>query len=97
MKDVEVDYLYSTASRLIHKNRCRLVAVLVTAQDDKAAYVDVYDGINTTEPKAMRVRSPQKESRLIEFSKPVLMKRGIYISMHADAESYTIFWEPIED
>lgn len=97
MHDVEVEYQYSTASRLIHKNRCHLVGVLITPKEDSKSYVDLYDGVNATEPKAMRVRSGTEESKYVEFSKPVLMKRGIYVYLHGDAESYTIFWEPIED
>lgn len=96
-KEVEVEYQYAIASQLIHKNSCHLVAVLLTPDEDELAYVDIYDGINTTEPKMMRIRSAQEESKLIEFTKPVLMKRGIYVDMHEHAESYTIFWEPIED
>jgi len=97
MKEVEVEYQYSTASRVIHKNRCHLVAALITPKEDSKSYIDIYDGENTTAPKMMRLRSGTEESKFIEFNKHPLMQRGIYVYLHGDAESFTVFWEPIED
>jgi len=97
MSKVETDYNYFTSSQTIHQNRCYLYGALVTPMEDQRSHIDIYDGTNTTENKAMRIRAQTEESKFIYFDKPILMQRGIYVDMNDKTDSYVIFWEPIED
>lgn len=96
-KGIEVEYIYSTASRLIHKNRCHLVGVIATPKDDERAYLEIHDGTNTAEPKILKLGCNTGTSNSVIFPDHILMQRGIYVNLGEDLEHCTVLWHPLED
>jgi len=97
MHEDEIAYDYHTASIIIHKNRCHLVGILVNPKLSKRSYVDVHDGENTTQEKVFRLRANTGCANEIVFPDHILMRRGLYVYLHDDAESFTVFWHTLPD
>jgi len=97
MPEDEVAYDRRTASGIIHKNACHLCGAIVSPKQDKKSYIDIYDGESTSQEKVLRLRTNTGTGNHIVFTKPILMRRGLYVYLHDDAEEYTVFWKSIED
>lgn len=97
MSKVETEYNYYTSSQIIHQNRCYLYGIIATPKDDEVAYLEVHDGTNSTENKVLKLMCGTGTTNSIILTKPILMQRGIYVSLGEDLEHYTVLWAPIED
>ncbi len=82
--------------------RCETSQVIVTAPgsiasvivvpdgDDDRARVILYNGESTTDPRILMIRTLPGECKVVDFSKPVLFDRGLYITFDSHVEEVLI-------
>jgi len=84
-------WVRSTASQVISTKPGWIGAVIVTPDsDDDTAYVSIFDGENTTEPKILRVRCKAGVTTIIRFQPPLATHRGLYVELEDHAEEVLI-------
>ncbi len=90
-------YVYVTASQTIHNTPCMLYSLIVNPDGSNASYVEIYDGENTTEPKALKIRIQADHGHVFPINPPLKLKRGLRVEFGANLESVTISSEALKD
>lgn len=85
-----VPYRYLTASGVVEKGPCVLHHIIVTPDGSNASYVDIYDGISTSDPKIGRIRIAKTASRPYAFGHHIFLSRGCYLEFESNLESVMI-------
>jgi len=91
-----IPYTHLTVSQVIHTKRNKFYGIIVTPNGQAAGYVDIHDGENTTEPLFARVLVLTNESKSWNPPAPVLLERGLYISLACTGVLVTVFSEAVE-
>lgn len=72
-------------------------SIIVTPDsDDDTAYISLYDGESTGDPKILRVRCKAGVTTTIRFQPPLKTQRGLYVDFEDHAEEVLIqhSWDP---
>jgi len=84
-------WVRATVDQVISLSPGFVGCVIVTPDsDDDTAYISLYDGESTTDPKILRIRCSAGVTKVVRFQPPLKTQRGLYVDFEDHAEEVLI-------
>jgi len=78
------------ADGILSKGPTYISALIATPHDDKKVKYTLYDGESAKDPKIFEVKGLTNDSKIIVFSEPFFVHRGLFVDMDSDTHELTV-------